>query len=274
MKKTFRRAAMSTICMLVVAVMSLTGVTYAWFSQATQAKVEGITMNIGTAGAGLQVAKIDGTWGGEIDFNYTGQTTDKLQPVSTTDGENFYTATVNANDPTTVVNSAKDEDKANVWAQQFKMRNTGTGDITVKLSAEVFSDNSNGRDAWKAARIAIVQITDGASLKTIGDVASGATAGVKFIYGNADDATYKGINGVGSNFKVDGTTEGSPVGTVTPLKTTLDTCLVVVPGMTDANVQQDATYEIRVWFEGQDPECDNDNALSSFNVSVNFEVVQ
>ena len=47
MKKTLRRAMLSTICMLVVAVMSLTGVTYAWFSQSTTAKVDGMTMEIG-----------------------------------------------------------------------------------------------------------------------------------------------------------------------------------------------------------------------------------
>lgn len=275
MKKTLRSAMLSTICMLVVAVMSLTGVTYAWFSQSTQAKVEGMTMNVGTAGAGLQVAKLGAgdAWGGEIDFEYTGQTDDKLQPVSTVDGENFFTATVNANDPTTVVSAVKDENKDNVWTQQFRMRNTGNGDITVKLNAEVFSAaEGDNHDAWKAARIAIVQITDGSSLKTTGGAASGATAGVKFIYGNAEDVAYKGINNTGSNFKVDGSSDG-PVADVTPLKTSLEDCTVVVPGMTDANQQQEATYEIRVWFEGQDPECDNENALSSFNVSISFEVV-
>ena len=60
MKKTLRRAMLSTICMLVVAVMSLTGVTYAWFSQSTTAKVDGMEMNIGTAGAGLQVSATGG----------------------------------------------------------------------------------------------------------------------------------------------------------------------------------------------------------------------
>ena len=276
MKKTMRSAMLSTIAMLVVAVLSLTGVTYAWFSQATTAKVEGMTMNIGTAGAGLQVAKVGGTWGGEIDFAYTGQTgNEKLQPVSTVDAINFYTATVDANNPGMIKSSVKDTDLVNVWSAEFRMQNTGTGDITVKLGAEVFSDNNNsGRDAWKAARVAIIQVTDGSTLKTTGNAASGATAGVKFIYGNKDDVAYKGINGVGTNFRVDGTTEGSPVADVALRKTSLDACTVVVPGMTDANVQQEATYKILVWFEGQDPECDNENALSSFNVSLNFVVVE
>jgi hypothetical protein len=281
MKNTMRKAMLSTIAMLVVAVMSLTGVTYAWFSASTTAKVEGMTMNVGTAGAGLQVAKVGGEFGAEIDFAYAGQTgNDKLQPVSTVDGLKFYTATVDVNNPGMILSSAEDTTMKNVWASEFRMRNTGTGDITVKLSAEVFSDyidatgKASGRDAWKAARIAVVQVTDGSTLKTTGNAASGATAGVKFIYGNNADVSYKGLNGAGTNFRVDGTTAGSPVADVTPLKTTLDACTVVVPGMTDANVQQEATYKILIWFEGQDIECDNENALSSFNAAVNFEVVQ
>ena len=46
MKKTLRKAMLSTICMLIVAVMSLTGVTYAWFTMADNATVEGIEMNV------------------------------------------------------------------------------------------------------------------------------------------------------------------------------------------------------------------------------------
>ena len=56
MKNTFRRATLSTICMLVVAVMSLTGVTYAWFTQGTQATVDTFDINVEASAGNLMIA--------------------------------------------------------------------------------------------------------------------------------------------------------------------------------------------------------------------------
>ena len=70
MKNTFRKAALSTICMLIVAVVSLTGVTYAWFTQGTQATVSDFNVGVEASAGNLMIAQADGngalTWGTAI----------------------------------------------------------------------------------------------------------------------------------------------------------------------------------------------------------------
>lgn len=264
MKNTFRKAALSTICMLIVAVMSLTGVTYAWFTASTQAAVNGMEVNIGTAGAGLQVATVGGEWAGEITLQSPNAA---FVPVSTVDAQNFYSATVDANAPTQIVKSVKDT--TNFWTQDFRMRNTGNGDITVALNAEVFGAKNGNADAWKAARIAIFQVTEVGAMTTTGGVASAATAGLKFIHG--EGGTYLGLKAEGENFSMTDANNAA-LGEVSSFKNNYAECQFVVPGMTDANANQEATYRIVIWFEGQDSDCINDKALSSFTVDLKFEV--
>ena len=91
MSKTFRRAAMSSICMLIVAVMSLTGATYAWFTSGEKAVVEGMTMNINTADGGIQASignAETADWGSVLKL--TNATKDTVNPVSTVDAEAFF----------------------------------------------------------------------------------------------------------------------------------------------------------------------------------------
>ena len=277
MKNTMRKAMLSTIAMLVVAVMSLTGVTYAWFTASTKATVSGMEVNIGTAGAGLQIADIGATsWSGTLDLSKSAATVntanaDKiLIPVSTINAENFYTATVNANATDTIVKSTA-ATADNYLVYNFRMKNTGNGDITVALKNITFTNAAGGANASAAVRVAILQTTAVGSMTTTGGSASLATAGLKFIYG--DDASYLGLKGEGTNFKVDDSTNAA-LGTVTKYQTTASACQFVVPGMTDANAEQEATYALVICIEGQDTQCKNDIALSSFTVNLDFEVVE
>lgn len=255
MKKTLRSAMLSTICMLVVAVMSLTGVTYAWFSQSTQAEVSGMTMEVGTAGAGLQVSKSanDG-FGAEIEF----EGNSAMQPVSTKAAETFYTATVDANNPNEIVSIAENTDENNVWTETFYLKNTGNGDLTVALDAEVFADNSSDK-SFEAARIAIFE----------GDT-------LKYIYGMHDGDTYLAVVGLGTNVPM-GTEKTGVIESVSETFTNdYSTIRLTAPGRDiETNEEKPAqAYTVKVWLEGQDPQCDNDAALSSFNVTLSLKVVQ
>ena len=87
MKNNFRKAALSTICMLIVAVMSLTGVTYAWFTAGTTATVNGMQMQVSAADGGVQVSALtDSGWtnyAATVDLNTT---LEEVKPVSSVDG--------------------------------------------------------------------------------------------------------------------------------------------------------------------------------------------
>ncbi len=93
-KTGFRRAALPIISVLAAAIISLTSVTYAWFTYGNEAKVEQITVDVEAAG-GLQMSianKVDGSsdlafnWSSSINVNElikVNNTTPKLTPVST-----------------------------------------------------------------------------------------------------------------------------------------------------------------------------------------------
>ena len=255
MKKTMRSAMLSTIAMLVVAVLSLTGVTYAWFSMATTAEVSGMEMEIGTAGAGLQVSSDGASWGSKVEF--TGKTS--LQPVSTVDTTKFFTANVSVDDPTNIIAIAEDTAKANVWVETFHLRNTGTGELTVKLDAAVFADASEDT-SYNAARIAIFK----------GDE-------LVAIYGHHTATTYLAVAGTASAYPVAmGTAQDGVIASVSNKFTNDYTTIELqAPGYDDAtNTQGSQEYTVMVWLEGQDPECGNEAALSKFTVALNFEVAE
>lgn len=270
MKKTLRSAMLSTIAMLVVAVLSLTGVTYAWFSQSTTAKVDGMTMEVGTAGAGLQVAKAasegaEKTWGSAITFTVPDDK--ELQPVSTTDTAKFYNASVSVDNDDTIISISEDTTLANVWKETFYLRNSGNGNLSVKFDATpIFTDNSED-ESYKAARIAIFE----------GDTAS--VDKLVAIYGDHDNTTYLALKGLipSGSTTVSASTESSAVAAVSNkfVNNSANIPNLTAPGRDETtNETKEQAYTVMVWLEGQDPQCDNDAALSSFKVALNFEVAQ
>ncbi len=87
-KTSFRRAALPIISVLAAAIISLTSVTFAWFTYGTEAKVEQITVDVEAAG-GLQMSIDDEgkfNWNSSINVNdliKVSNKTPKLTPVST-----------------------------------------------------------------------------------------------------------------------------------------------------------------------------------------------
>ncbi|MBR0450322.1 MAG: hypothetical protein IIX30_05865, partial [Clostridia bacterium] len=57
MKKQLRKAMICTVAMMLVAVLTLTGVTYAWFSTSNEATVDGITMQVAAYEGGIYISK-------------------------------------------------------------------------------------------------------------------------------------------------------------------------------------------------------------------------
>ena len=256
MKKTFRKAMLSTICMLVVAVMSLTGVTYAWFTQAETADVTGMTMEVAAANGGFMVSK-DGTdWVSTINFN---ETSTKLNPVSTVNAVNFYTAVVNTNDATskTITTTATD---ANIWTNTFFAKNTGDTPVTVYLAAgSIFKDiaTDDAKEAYKAARIAVFTKAPGASEFTL-----------QYIWGAGEKNL--GVKGAGT-ITDRLTKDDTLIADVSNLKENLADCKFTLPGLVNG-VEQVVEVKVVVWVEGQDVDCINKNASDSFAVDLDLTV--
>lgn len=100
-KKSFRKAALPVFGVLAAAVMSLTSVTYAWFTSGNQATVDTINVGVEAAG-GLQIAMGAGdanfTWQSTVNPNITGRTlapASSAGTVNSTYGLDFYTTTYN-----------------------------------------------------------------------------------------------------------------------------------------------------------------------------------
>lgn len=71
MRKQLRKAMVCTIAMMLVAVISLTGVTYAWFSQSDTAIVEGISLGIVASDGGVLMSAIANptSWATRLNLN-------------------------------------------------------------------------------------------------------------------------------------------------------------------------------------------------------------
>ena len=56
MKKQLRKAMICTVAMMLVAVLTLTGVTYAWFSENNEAYVNGLNMAVVKSSGGVYIS--------------------------------------------------------------------------------------------------------------------------------------------------------------------------------------------------------------------------
>ena len=289
MNKTLRKTMISTIAMLVVAVMSLTGVTYAWFSAADTATVNNFTMVVDDNAGGIEIATTFGEWKSTVDAPAIAQGT-KFKAVSTvkalTDGNlSFYTGTLDPDNKaqmTTAAAATTDYVKFTLF-----FRNNGSQPVAFNLNGTtVTAASANaGDDIVKAARIAFVD-WGSQTIADSGNSASNFTtptaASAIQIY--EPDATAHTTNGI-----LDGAIQGSAHSylgvagvsdTMIDRKTLKDTVLVSVD--TDKNLSDveftlaAGTYhkvDVYVWIEGQDADCQNDVAGENLNVKFMFTKV-
>ena len=263
MKKTFRQAMLSTICMLVVAVISLTGVTYAWFTQGEAATVSGMEMKVTSASGGIEIRLGNsGSWGTTLDL---GVTQNSVSPVSSADGETFYAASINPKNTNQIASTLIDLEGTNspsnpkdsIIIRDIQLQNTGMKAVTVNLVGSVIEATtgvSGNNNIYKAARVAII---------------SGNTT---YIWNGYDD-TYFGISGAseGAFFNV---SEASAY-TSSKAMTADEDCLITLPaavvGENDVVTTTPVDVRIVVWLEGQDADCKNSNAGGAFKVTLTFK---
>lgn len=129
MKTTSRkRLLISSVAMLLVAMLALGTATFAWFTQNTQATADQLSVKTIKASE-LQIAKTTGDWGDQIHYNYVGKV---LKPASSVDGTNWFTAIA--------------ADKGS-----YEAADTDATDISSNLDGYVFKEQLNVRNNGKAA---------------------------------------------------------------------------------------------------------------------------
>ncbi|MBE6592735.1 MAG: hypothetical protein E7642_01930 [Ruminococcaceae bacterium] len=255
MKNTMRKAMLSTIAMLVVAVMSLTGVTYAWFTAGNVAQVDGMQMNVTTSTGGIEVSVDDGkTWGTTVTYNPEMLA---VKPVSSANAVNFYDIDYNPADGTEIKTKAADNVTGSVLTKSIQLRNTGTEKVTVDLtgttilSAEHATTKTSKANLVKAARMAII---NGSNT----DIYSP----------DSTDTEYVAINGITNDyFKAYTGTHQTATATVNTVA--LDDITIELPANSTP-----VTITVVFWLEGQDAECIDANAGGAFAINLDFTKVQ
>lgn len=261
---TRKRALISSVAMLLVAMIALGTATFAWFTKSTTATADQIKVQTIKASE-LVISKLNKSWGTTVHY---GMTTSKvLQPVSTANGADWYYANAGAKDSyapkageaagTVATNKKGDY----FFAEQLNVKNNGEADVeNVKITITL-DENS---DKTEYLRIALVPVTDADTNTTALPTPQAATffkATAKegkdtldYIFGDTDGTGYKALTGtdVASDLSAKVYPNGTyilDVGTLKGNKASLQ------DGEKNA-----AYYNLYVWFEGQDENCLDTNA--------------
>lgn len=236
MKTTSRkRLLVSSVAMLLVAMLALGTATYAWFTSSTTTTAKGL--NVKTVKASeLVISKSDRDWKQTINY---GQSNATLRPASSADGSTWFRA-----DAATKGSYAKkgdfisvaSEKSSYVFEEELNIANKGAAAVTgVEISISNFTNNYG--------RIALVEVnSDGSAIS--GKTFAGSVIDTE---GEDYDAASSAKN----------TTKISPSTT-----TTID--VGELAGKADGSDLGGAKYyKLFVWFEGQDTDCFDTNAGQS-----------
>lgn len=245
-KNMRKKALVSSVAMLLVALVALSGATYAWFASNTAAKASGLSFKSSQPSSLLfadkgSVVTDESKWVGAYDITYTANTL--LTPCSSLNGASG--SFIEVKDVT-----------ANTTESTTKVKSIGTGGQTATYEFDVKSTApdtplyvkditaSNNANIAPAIRIAVKVGSNAAKVFCLGSAQTtyAVTAVGAYVQ---DSATFTQFYSADA---IEGITKTQQVIT-TP--NTAD-ALVATLG---ANVPQ--TISITVWLEGNDSRCNN-----------------
>lgn len=282
---TKKRALISSVAMLLVAIIALGTATFAWFTQSTTATARGI--NVRTIKASeLQISDVNKNWGTNV--NYKVGYDDKLvkgtprvlMPVSSADGTNWFKA--NASDRKSFESAGpaspveKNEVLQYYFADQLNVRNFGDAPVdNVQISFELHKDST--QEGYY--RIALVPVSTTDDVKTLAAVSADdffANSKVNVtdelptltnIYGQTDTNGYQALTGTDVKKSLSAKVMPNKATTVNVGK---------LAGKTDTKIDT-KYYNLYVWFEGQDTDCTDVNAgaeIPDITFTVTGDTVQ
>ena len=248
--KSRKRLLISSIAMLLVAMLALGTATFAWFTTSTTSTASGIGVKT-IKSSNLQISKLDKNWGTTVSY---GTTNKVLMPASSANGNTWVKATAALPTVMTAKSGSGDTAVANTdyFVNQLNVRNAGEADVSnASLS---FSISTPVKAEY--IRVAIVPVTDtDTNTDTIPSVSS-ASDFTSNIY-DTEGETYKALTNTNL-------VESSDIQAKSTLTFTLGNAGSIASGAT-------YYYNLYVWFEGQDADCIDANAGASIG-DITFTV--
>lgn len=269
-----KRMLVSSVAMLLVAMIALGTATFAWFTSSTTAKADGINVKT-IKSSELVISKLNKDWGTQVKYNYgydaegndTGAQT--LLPVSSADGTNWYTAEAASKSSYAAKTDAKatqiTSKNGYYFAEQLNVKNNGEADVeNVTINFTLGTDSKNPTKTGYY-RIALVPVSDSddntdalpsaAANFFATTTPEGQTIPVLTnIFGAPDSKGYQALTGeiVTTNLSTKVQPNSATSVTIGTLK---GKDAVLATGEKNA-----AYYNLYVWFEGQDEDCLDANA--------------
>ena len=264
--KSRRRLLISSVAMLLVAMLALGTATFAWFTTDTSATADGIAFRT-TKSSELKISRVDLDWTDEVHYGFN----KPIKPASSADGINWFTGVaaaktafdVNSTGFTAISGAANIGDKtANsnagpvyVFDDMLNIKNAGGTDctnVTITVSADFAS---------ACGRIAIVPC----DAQTAANTRSSITA-ANFkanIYGSTATRTWNGVKAAGA--ASESTVEAMS------LKAAANNATITV-GTGTLAPDAVASYRVLVWMEGQDAALYDQTADGLSVGSITFSV--
>lgn len=241
MKTTSRkRLLISSVAMLLVAMLALGTATFAWFTTSTNPYADNFSAKT-TKQSTLLLSDSSRTgWTSHLDYNVGNKTMSPASGNGTSwvkgTASNSLTGVIDQNTLQAVAPSPAQGviPSDYLFAQELNLKNNGTADIK-DVSIDFYLNTSDNKDAAEYARVALVPI-DGTKVTADDYVALG---------NNVYSTTTKTYNPI---IKTDGT-EGTQIST----KTTFH--VDVTTGDEVMKPDEVRYYKLYVWFEGQDENC-------------------
>ena len=299
MKKQIRRAMICSVAMMLVAIVTLTGVTYAWFSESNEATVDGISMKVAAYEGGIYISKdpypktFDNSISIPADEIFQGD----HNPASTagylSGGKlQFFSGSLDGPTDKTLNEITAVSENGYYFEQDIYFDNsTGSKEIKINLvGTEIIP--TDGKRTDLAARIAIVThgsitptefaqqkpyptATDKSAVQIYEPNATVHTPAGHTEYKNnmpgqaaaSDTVEYKyfGLKAIGTD--VDRFAAGTQLEEVTTKKNLQDV-IIKVPAESYLKIT------LYVWLEGQDADCQNNISGKPYTADIHFTLVE
>lgn len=254
MKTTSRkRLLISSVAMLLVAMLALGTATFAWFTTDTTTQATGISVQTSKKSL-LLVSSRTSEWTDNLNYNFGTDTAKKLlQPASSYDGENWYKAQADSGMSGAATNGEKitgvgtTAAEGNVFCNMLNVKNTGAEPaenvtITAQISEKAVTSGKN------YLRVALVPSDCTADTGRGTATVESAQEFRDNIYSAGADAA-KPVEYVGDSVA---DTQGAITAAASDV-TTKGNSISVKAGT--LNKDQAKYYMLIVWFEGQDVDC-------------------
>ncbi len=177
-KMSFKRAALPVLATLLTAVISLTGVTYAWFTSGTTATVDQIDIGV-VAADGLQIA-VDTTgnftWGSQytVDDELQGRTFSPLSGSINGNEISLYSAILDDNYDMISGFTKLTADNGTYVTFDLYFRNMSTTAKNININGtEVFATTGNSHQAARIAFLKQASVNGSAPSYTTGEFTNG-----------------------------------------------------------------------------------------------------